>query len=195
MPATHACLAGCHRPAPHPPKHTHTHRVRDDTLVELGIRLEDKPDGSSVWKTDDPAVLRAEQVRRRPPSLAGLRGWARAAGAGACTHQACVRCQLAAEPAALLALGGAGELLAAEACWQAAADMPLVGASPAAALLHRRAHQTPPRDAHPSPQEERRRAAAEARGKKLRTQLETKRKVRRGGGNWGRWQAPSMAPS
>ncbi|KAL4430549.1 hypothetical protein ABPG77_005789 [Micractinium sp. CCAP 211/92] len=40
-------------------------RVRDDTLVELGIRLEDKPDGSSVWKQDDPEVLRAEQEERR----------------------------------------------------------------------------------------------------------------------------------
>lgn len=37
-------------------------RVRDDTLVDLGIRLEDKPDGSSVWKPEDPAVLRQEQV-------------------------------------------------------------------------------------------------------------------------------------
>ncbi|KAI3425944.1 hypothetical protein D9Q98_007914 [Chlorella vulgaris] len=40
-------------------------RVRDDTLVELGIRLEDKPDGSSVWKPEDPAVLRAEQQERQ----------------------------------------------------------------------------------------------------------------------------------
>lgn len=30
--------------------------MRDDTLAELGIRLEDKPDGSSVWKPEDPAV-------------------------------------------------------------------------------------------------------------------------------------------
>ncbi|PRW33977.1 Cysteinyl-tRNA synthetase isoform C [Chlorella sorokiniana] len=40
-------------------------RVRDDTLVDLGIRLEDKPDGSSVWKPEDPAVLRQEQEERR----------------------------------------------------------------------------------------------------------------------------------
>lgn len=39
--------------------------MRDDTLVELGIRLEDKPDGSSVWKPEDPAVLRAEQQERQ----------------------------------------------------------------------------------------------------------------------------------
>ena len=41
-------------------------RVRDDTLVELGVRLEDKPDGSSVWKPEDPAVLRADQARPCP---------------------------------------------------------------------------------------------------------------------------------
>jgi hypothetical protein len=40
-------------------------RVRDDTLVALGVRLEDKPDGSSVWKLEDPAVLRAELEERR----------------------------------------------------------------------------------------------------------------------------------
>ncbi len=33
-------------------------RVRDGALVDLGVRLEDKPDGSSVWKPEDPAVLR-----------------------------------------------------------------------------------------------------------------------------------------
>lgn len=49
-------------------------RVRDDTLVELGIRLEDKPDGSSVWKQDDPEVLRAEQV--------GGGAWAAGLGGG-----------------------------------------------------------------------------------------------------------------
>jgi cysteinyl-tRNA synthetase len=39
--------------------------VRDKALVELGIRLEDRPDGGSVWKPEDPAVLRAEQEERR----------------------------------------------------------------------------------------------------------------------------------
>ena len=39
--------------------------MRDDTLVELGIRLEDRPDGSSVWKPEEPAVLRGEQEERR----------------------------------------------------------------------------------------------------------------------------------
>lgn len=38
-------------------------RVRDETLVDLGVRLEDKADGSSVWKPEDPAVLR--QASRR----------------------------------------------------------------------------------------------------------------------------------
>eukprot|EP00195_Chlamydomonas_chlamydogama_P001473 CAMPEP_0202920984 /NCGR_PEP_ID=MMETSP1392-20130828/77139_1 /ASSEMBLY_ACC=CAM_ASM_000868 /TAXON_ID=225041 /ORGANISM="Chlamydomonas chlamydogama, Strain SAG 11-48b" /LENGTH=790 /DNA_ID=CAMNT_0049614513 /DNA_START=176 /DNA_END=2548 /DNA_ORIENTATION=+ len=39
-------------------------RVRDTTLVDLGVRLEDKPDGKAVWKLDDPAVLKAEQEER-----------------------------------------------------------------------------------------------------------------------------------
>lgn len=49
-------------------------RLRDEALVELGVRLEDKPDGSSVWKADDPAVLRAEiEERRRTAAEARLR--------------------------------------------------------------------------------------------------------------------------
>eukprot|EP00887_Chlorella_sp_A99_P008002 scaffold12.g8002.t1 len=39
-------------------------RVRDETMVDLGVRLEDQADGSSVWKADDPAVLRAEAAER-----------------------------------------------------------------------------------------------------------------------------------
>ena len=39
-------------------------RVRDGTLVDLGVRLEDKPDGKAVWKLDDPAVMKAEQEER-----------------------------------------------------------------------------------------------------------------------------------
>lgn len=35
-------------------------RARDETMIDLGVRLEDLPDGSSVWKPDDPALLRAE---------------------------------------------------------------------------------------------------------------------------------------
>eukprot|EP00962_Isochrysis_galbana_P040622 scaffold14749_cov126-Isochrysis_galbana.AAC.1 len=34
-------------------------RLRDSTLVDLGIRLEDRPDGA-VWRRDDPAEMRAE---------------------------------------------------------------------------------------------------------------------------------------
>lgn len=39
-------------------------RLRDETLVDLGIRLEDKADGS-VWKRDDPATLRLEVEEKR----------------------------------------------------------------------------------------------------------------------------------
>ncbi|KAL4548554.1 hypothetical protein Ndes2526B_g01118 [Nannochloris sp. 'desiccata'] len=35
--------------------------VRDNAMINLGIRLEDQADGGSVWKTEDPAVLRAER--------------------------------------------------------------------------------------------------------------------------------------
>lgn len=35
-------------------------RVRDNTLVELGVRLEDRPDGTSVWKLEDAETLRQE---------------------------------------------------------------------------------------------------------------------------------------
>jgi len=35
--------------------------VRDNAMIDLGIRLEDQADGGSVWKTEDPAVLRAER--------------------------------------------------------------------------------------------------------------------------------------
>ncbi|KAL6747424.1 tRNA synthetases class I (C) catalytic domain-containing protein [Haematococcus lacustris] len=39
-------------------------RLRDTTLVDLGVRLEDKPDGKAVWKLDDPAAMRAELAER-----------------------------------------------------------------------------------------------------------------------------------
>jgi cysteinyl-tRNA synthetase len=38
--------------------------VRDDVMVNLGVRLEDLPDGTSIWKKDDPAVLKAEAAER-----------------------------------------------------------------------------------------------------------------------------------
>jgi len=39
-------------------------RVRDHALVDLGVRLEDKPDGKAVWKLDSPAAMRAEAAER-----------------------------------------------------------------------------------------------------------------------------------
>lgn len=48
--------------------------------MDLGIRLEDKPDGSSVWKPEDPAVLRQEQVC----------GWLAACMAGELTGVNCM---------------------------------------------------------------------------------------------------------
>lgn len=39
-------------------------RLRDVTLADLGVRLEDRPDGRAVWKLDDPAALRVEQEER-----------------------------------------------------------------------------------------------------------------------------------
>lgn len=38
--------------------------VRDEVMVNLGVRLEDLPDGTSIWKKDDPAVLKAEAAER-----------------------------------------------------------------------------------------------------------------------------------
>jgi cysteinyl-tRNA synthetase len=44
--------------------------LRDGPMVALGVRLEDLPDGSSVWKPDDPAALRAEFAARRAAAAA-----------------------------------------------------------------------------------------------------------------------------
>lgn len=38
--------------------------VRDGAMVDLGVRLEDGADGGSVWKADDPAVLREERAEK-----------------------------------------------------------------------------------------------------------------------------------
>jgi cysteinyl-tRNA synthetase len=48
-------------------------RLRDDVLPELGIRLEDKGSGAemtSVWKLEDPEVLRKEKVIKDAAKLA-----------------------------------------------------------------------------------------------------------------------------
>eukprot|EP00796_Vickermania_ingenoplastis_P012121 gene12121-8344_t len=39
-------------------------RLRDDQLVEAGIRLEDKPNGPTTWKYDDPAAMKREREER-----------------------------------------------------------------------------------------------------------------------------------
>lgn len=46
-------------------KPTACDRVRDETLVALGVQLEDRPDGPSVWKLDDPEALLAEQKAKK----------------------------------------------------------------------------------------------------------------------------------
>lgn len=44
--------------------------VRDTSMVDLGIRLEDLPEGGSVWKKDDPTVLKAERDEKRKAAAA-----------------------------------------------------------------------------------------------------------------------------
>ncbi|DBB16222.1 TPA: hypothetical protein ACH3X3_014548 [Trebouxia sp. C0006] len=39
-------------------------RIRDETMLELGVRLEDRGD-ESVWKLEDPAILRREQQAKQ----------------------------------------------------------------------------------------------------------------------------------
>ena len=34
--------------------------MRDEDLINLGVRLEDRPGAPSVWKRDDPEVLQQE---------------------------------------------------------------------------------------------------------------------------------------
>eukprot|EP00976_Prorocentrum_cordatum_P093321 1189322-Prorocentrum_minimum.AAC.1 len=38
--------------------------LRDGQLVDLGVRLEDRADGPSLWKLDDPATLRCAPLPR-----------------------------------------------------------------------------------------------------------------------------------
>ncbi|GBG86559.1 hypothetical protein CBR_g41622 [Chara braunii] len=44
-------------------------RVRDESLIDIGVKLEDKPGGQSVWKLDDPSVLKKERERERRERL------------------------------------------------------------------------------------------------------------------------------
>ncbi len=40
-------------------------KVRDETLPLLGIRLADQPDGSAIWKMDDPETLLKELQQKK----------------------------------------------------------------------------------------------------------------------------------
>jgi len=46
--------------------------LRDSTLVDLGVRLEDKPSGA-VWKRDDPDTLKHEVTEKRRAAAAAAR--------------------------------------------------------------------------------------------------------------------------
>ncbi|KAG2499369.1 hypothetical protein HYH03_002944 [Edaphochlamys debaryana] len=48
-------------------------RVRDEALVDLGVRLEDRADGKSVWKLDDPAAMREEIAARAAAAASAAR--------------------------------------------------------------------------------------------------------------------------
>lgn len=48
-------------------------QVRDEWLVDSGIRLEDSPSGPTTWKKDDPAQLRREAAERKAEEEAGRR--------------------------------------------------------------------------------------------------------------------------
>lgn len=44
--------------------------VRDTELIKLGVRIEDKGDGTSLWKREEPAVLRRELQEKRDAEAA-----------------------------------------------------------------------------------------------------------------------------
>ena len=186
-----------HRIASDPPPAAHVCvlpicSMRDDTLAELGIRLEDKPDGSSVWKPEDPAVrpARHQPAGFRAVSASVLLCW---------TVQQCADARGPGGEARLRAWLPA--LLRACAPWRrrvcpgqwrgTRAPAPceerprlLRPAALPCTLAWRRADSSTSAPAWPrclqvlrAEQEERRRAAAEARAKKLRSQLDTKSKV------------------
>ncbi|KAG2442848.1 hypothetical protein HXX76_002927 [Chlamydomonas incerta] len=48
-------------------------QLRDTTLVDLGVRLEDRPDGKAVWKLDDPATMREEIAARAAAAASAAR--------------------------------------------------------------------------------------------------------------------------
>ncbi|GLC35821.1 hypothetical protein PLESTB_000497800 [Pleodorina starrii] len=48
-------------------------RLRDHTLVDLGVRLEDRPEGKAVWKLDDPAAMREEIAARAAAAASAAR--------------------------------------------------------------------------------------------------------------------------
>ena len=39
--------------------------LRDTDLIDLGVRIEDRTDGSSLWKREEPSVLRKELAEKR----------------------------------------------------------------------------------------------------------------------------------
>ena len=39
-------------------------KLRDHDLVEVGVRLEDRPDGKAIWKLEDKAVLIKEREEK-----------------------------------------------------------------------------------------------------------------------------------
>mmetsp|Transcript_16066 Transcript_16066/g.18182 ORF Transcript_16066/g.18182 Transcript_16066/m.18182 type:complete len:786 (+) Transcript_16066:139-2496(+) len=47
--------------------------VRDKALVDIGVRLEDRVDQASIWKLDDPAVLKAEILEKENKKLEQIR--------------------------------------------------------------------------------------------------------------------------
>ena len=47
--------------------------MRDTTLVSLGVRLEDRPDGHAVWKLDDPELMRQEAEERQQQQAEAVR--------------------------------------------------------------------------------------------------------------------------
>jgi len=47
-------------------------KVRDESFVECGVRLEDRPNAASVWKLEDPETLRREQREKEDKKRAEI---------------------------------------------------------------------------------------------------------------------------